>query len=305
MRDNATASGAATVRVRAFAKINLTLRVLGVRADGYHELRTTFQSLALHDTLTFTAGRGPFRIACDDDACPIDRTNLIWRAADEIWRAAGRRGTPKGVQARLEKRIPLAAGLGGGSSDAASSLRALAALWRVPLGDDRLRLLASRLGADVPFFLHGGTILGVERGDVLFPLTDWPSSWVLLLLPDFGVSAADAYRWLDRYRAAGKPPFPPGGRAGSGSRGRSRVAGNDLEAPVVERHPDIGCLVEGLRTAGASYAAMSGSGSAVFGLFADRTSAESAAGRLKDPGRRALVTRTLTRAAYQRLAGPA
>ena len=104
-------ASAPAVRVRAFAKINLTLRVVGVRADGYHELRTTFQSLALHDTLTFTLARGPFQIACDDPACPVDRTNLVWRAADEIWRAAGRRGEPSGVRARIEKRIPLAAGI--------------------------------------------------------------------------------------------------------------------------------------------------------------------------------------------------
>jgi 4-diphosphocytidyl-2-C-methyl-D-erythritol kinase len=281
--------GALAVRVRAFAKINLTLRVLGVRADGYHELRTTFQSLALHDTLTFTVARGPFQIACDDPACPVDRTNLVWRAADEIWRAAGRRGEPSGVRARIEKRIPLAAGLGGGSSDAAASLRALASLWGVELDDDGQRRIAAGLGADVPYFLQGGTALGVERGDVLFPLIDWPASWVVLLLPGFGVSTVEAYRWFDR--------------EGAGVTAAAR-RGNDLEAPVAARHPEIGELVEALRGAGASYGAMSGSGSAVFGLFDDRESAESAAGQLKDATRRAFVTRTLTRAEHQRLGRP-
>ena len=281
--------GAPVVRVRAFAKINLTLRVLGVRADGYHELRTTFQSLALHDTLTFTVARGPFQIACDDPACPVDRTNLVWRAADEIWRVAGRRGEPRGVRARIEKRIPLAAGLGGGSSDAAASLRALVSLWGVELGDDDRRRIAAGLGADVPYFLQGGTALGVERGDVLFPLIDWPASWVVLLLPDFGVSTVEVYRWFDRQRAEVTA---------------AALRGNDLEAPVAARHPEIGALVEALRGAGASYGAMSGSGSAVFGLFDDRESAESAAGRLKDATRRAFVTRTLTRAEHQRLGRP-
>jgi 4-diphosphocytidyl-2-C-methyl-D-erythritol kinase len=280
---------ARAVRVRAFAKINLALRVVGVRADGYHELLTTFQSLALHDTLTFTVARGPFHIACDDPACPADRTNLVWRAADEIWRAAGRRGEPGGVRVRIEKRIPLAAGLGGGSSDAAASLRALASLWGVELGEDRLRRIAAGLGADVPYFLQGGTALGVERGDVLFPLIDWPASWIVLLLPDFGVSTVDAFRWFDRQRARVK---------------EAARHGNDLEAPVVARYPEIGALVEALRAAGASYGSMSGSGSAVFGVFGDRTSAESAAGRLKVPTRRAFVTRTLTRAEYRRLARP-
>ena len=289
MPGRARPGDAPAVRVRAFAKINLTLRVVGVRADGYHELLTTFQSLALHDTLTFTVARGPFQITCDDPGCPVDRTNLVWLAAGEIWRAAGRRGEPSGVRARIEKRIPLAAGLGGGSSDAAASLRALPLLWGVELGDDRLRRVAAGLGADVPYFLRGGTALGVERGDLLFPLIDWPATWVVLLLPDFGVSTSDAYRWFDRQRAGVTA---------------KTLRGNDLEAPVVARHPEIGELVEALRDSGASYGAMSGSGSAVFGLFGDRESAESAAGRLKDSTRRAFVTRTLTRAQHQRLARP-
>ena len=213
----ATAGEARAVRVRAFAKINLALRVVGVRADGYHELLTTFQSLALHDTLTFTVVRGPFHIACDDPACPVDRTNLVWRAADEIWRAAGRRGEPGGVRVHIEKRIPLAAGLGGGSSDAAASLRALSSLWGVELGEDRLRRIAAGLGADVPYFLEGGTALGVGRGDVLFPLIDWPASWIVLLLPDFGVSTVDAFRWFDRQRARGE--------RGGAARKRPRGAG--------------------------------------------------------------------------------
>jgi len=194
-----------------------------------------------------------------------------------------------GVLARIEKRIPLAAGLGGGSSDAAASLRALPSLWGVELGDDRLQRIAAGLGADVPYFLLGGTALGVERGDVLFPLIDWPASWVVLLLPDFGVSTSDAYRWFDRQRADVTA---------------AALRGNDLEAPVVARHPEIGELVEALRHSGASYGAMSGSGSAVFGLFGDRESAESAAGRLKDSTRRAFVTRTLRRAEHRRLARP-
>jgi len=193
------------------------------------------------------------------------------------------------VRARIEKRIPLAAGLGGGSSDAAASLRALPPLWGVELGDDRLRRIAAGLGADVPYFLQGGTALGVERGDVLFPLIDWPASWVVLLLPDFGVSTVDAFRWFDRQRAHVRA---------------AALRGNDLEAPVVARHPEIGALVEALRDSGASYGSMSGSGSAVFGLFDDRESAESAAGRLKDSTRRAFVTRALTRAEYRRLARP-
>jgi 4-diphosphocytidyl-2-C-methyl-D-erythritol kinase len=286
------------LRVHAFAKINLDLRVLGVRPNGYHELRTTFQSIALHDTLTFTplADRSdPLVLACDDPACPVDRTNLVWRAAHAMWRAAGRRGDPSGLGVRLVKRIPLQAGLGGGSSDAAAALRACAALWRVD--DAAVRRAAVRLGADVPYFLEGGTALGLGRGDRLLPLADRAASWVVLVLPAFGVSTKDAYGWLDAQRA---------GRAGletmSGRAGRAGKAGaaNDLEAPVAAHHPEIRRIVRALERAGSLSAAMSGSGSAVFGLFKARQAAESAAGSVAGRRRRTLVSRTLSRAGYER-----
>src|SRR4051812_12779542 len=119
------------MRVRAFAKINLSLRVLGLRPDGYHELRTIFQSIALHDTLAIRAQRGPFRLTCDSPDCPPDATNLVWRAAERMWTAAGRKGEPRDISIELIKRIPVQAGLGGGSSDAAAALRTLGRLWRV------------------------------------------------------------------------------------------------------------------------------------------------------------------------------
>lgn len=279
------------VRINAFAKINLTLHVLGRRADGYHELRTTFQSLALHDSLTFHAARGPFRIECNDPACPADRTNLVWRAAEQMWRAAGRRGLPRNTWVRLHKRIPAQAGLGGGSGDAAATLRALAVLWRVRLIGDQLRDMATEVGADVPFFLDGGTALGLERGDVIFPLIDRPAAWVVLAVPAFGVSTKDAYAWFDRDRLR---------RAGV----RSGPPGNDLEGPVVRRHPAIGRLVRALKRLGAWHAAMSGSGSAVFGLFAARAAAEAAAAAIRSRRCRTLVTRTLSRRRYQSAAAP-
>jgi 4-diphosphocytidyl-2-C-methyl-D-erythritol kinase len=283
--------------VNAFAKINLGLRVLGARPDGYHELRTTFQTLVLHDTLRFSAVRGPFEIVCDDPACPVDQSNLVWRAAERLWRAAGRRGEPCGVRVRLAKRIPLQAGLGGGSSDAAAALRALAKLWRVTLGRDRLRRIAVQLGADVPFFLEGGTVLGLNRGDVLRPLADWPASWVVLVIPNFGVSAKEAYGWWD---SAGRPALRLDARPEIGGRASSiGLCGNDLEGPVAARHPEVSRIVAALTRTGAGHAAMSGSGSAVFGLFDDRRAAEAAARTLGRRSRRALVTRTLSRAGYR------
>lgn len=292
--------GGRVVRARAFAKVNLSLRVLGVRPDGYHELRTTFQSLALHDTLTLTPARGPLRIECNNPACPVNRTNLVWRAAERMWRASGRRGAPRGFRVVLTKRIPLRAGLGGGSSDAAAALRAFAFCWDVRASRERLQSIAAGLGADVPFFLDGGSSLGVERGDVLFPLIDAPASWVVLVLPEFGVSTSEAYGWFDEVVASSSRPRG----AASALPLPAFDLRNDLEAPVAERYPSIRRFIGALRRHGASYAAMSGSGSAVFGLFDARRTADMVARALAGPGRRTLVTRTIGRREYGRRARP-
>ena len=282
------AKTARVIRVKAFAKLNLSLRILGRRPDGYHELRTVFQSIALHDTLTFRATAGQFHIVTNDPACPTDATNLVWRAAERLWTAIGRHGPLRNVSVRIVKRIPVQAGLGGGSSDAAAALRALAALWRVGRGNaGRLRDIAAQLGADVPFFLDGGTVLGLERGDVLIAQPDIPSAWVVVAVPDFGVSTADAYGWYDHRRGGGP------------------ALANDLEAPVAARYPEIARLIQDLRD-DATQAGMSGSGSAVFALFTTRASAAQAVRRLTSGGRRLFLTRTLDRAKYQslsRLAG--
>jgi 4-diphosphocytidyl-2-C-methyl-D-erythritol kinase len=285
------------VRVSAYAKINLSLRVLGVRPDGYHDLRTIFQSIALHDTLTVRVRRGPFALQCDDPDCVADETNLVWRAAEQAWAASGRRGTLRDVEIRLAKRIPLRAGLGGGSSDAAAALRVFGSLWRVK--DAALREMAAALGADVPYFLEGGTVLGLDRGDLLYPLLDHPAAWVTIVVPAFGVSTPDAFRWWDETAGANRL------RASGASAGVD--VRNDLEGPVGAHHPEIARIVSALRKAGAFHAAMSGSGSAVFGLFSRRAAAERAA-RTPDrlgagTGARALLTRTINRAAYQRFAG--
>jgi 4-diphosphocytidyl-2-C-methyl-D-erythritol kinase len=272
------------LRARAHAKINLSLRVLGSRPDGYHELRTVFQSLALHDTLTIRRTRGPFTLTCDDPGCPADRTNIVAIAAGRLWKAAGKRGAPRGIAIHIAKRIPVRAGLGGGSSDAAAAIRLLGRMWRID--GVRQRAIGARLGADVPYFFEGGTVLGVERGDCVFPLVDRPSSWVVLVLPSFGVSTKEAFGWFDR----------------QGRRRAGKERDNDLEQVVGQHHPEIPRLVRALEKAGASQAAMTGSGSTVFGLFSRRNAAVDAAAALLGGGRRALVTRTLDRESYQRLA---
>jgi 4-diphosphocytidyl-2-C-methyl-D-erythritol kinase len=263
---------------------------MGVRPDGYHELRTIFQTVALHDVLTIRPRRGPFRLICDEPACPGDSTNLVWRGAEALWSAAGRRGALRGYEVTLTKRIPVQAGLGGGSSDAAAAVRAFASLWRVK--DDAVRRVAISLGADVPYFLEGGTALGLDRGDALYPLADHPPVWVTLVFPPFGVSTVEAFQWWDEAARRRRPHQDHAARTS-----------NDLQEPVSARYPEIRRIVNALTRAGASHAAMSGSGSAVFGLFGRRDAAERAVRQLRDRTRRIVLTRTVNRAAYQRLAG--
>jgi 4-diphosphocytidyl-2-C-methyl-D-erythritol kinase len=282
------------LRVQAFAKINLTLRINGVRRDGYHDLTTTYQTIALHDTLTFAPVRGEFGLRCTEPSCPSDSSNLVWRAAEEVWRAAGRRGPPRGVRVRLHKRIPQQAGLGGGSSDAAAAIRGLTAFWRLRMSRARAARIAASLGADVPFFLHGGTAVGRGRGDRVRLVDDRPACWVVLLIPGFGVSTREAYGWWDQDVAGSVGgPAPAAG-----------AAVNDLERPVAARRPEIARLVRGLAAAGARQAAMTGSGSTVFGLFATGRAARLAARALSGGSTRALVTRTLDRTRFQSLSRP-
>jgi 4-diphosphocytidyl-2-C-methyl-D-erythritol kinase len=284
------------IRVRAFAKINLSLRVLGLHGDGYHELRTIFQSIALHDTLLVRRARGPFRIICTDPDCPTDSANLISRAALAAWRASGRRGAPRDVLVRLDKRVPVAAGLGGGSSDAAAALRAFARIWAIDA--TRLPDLAQGLGADVPYFLIGGTALGLDRGDLLFRLIDYPPAWVTLVIPGFGVKTRDSYGWFDDDHAI----RPVRRRKGRGLSAEMELR-NDLQPAVARRHPEISRIVAALLGVGATHAAMSGSGSAVYGLFDRQAEAFEAAEVVSAPRRRVIVTRTVDSREYRRLAG--
>ena len=293
------------VTTRAHAKINLDLRVLGTRVDGFHELRTVFQALALHDTVTCVPRPGPLAIECDTAGVPLDGGNLVWKAADVLWRSIRRQGPPRDVVIRLDKRIPLQAGLGGGSADAAATLLALVKLWRVPVRASQLTDIAATLGADVPFFLSGGTALGLGRGDEVYPLADLPRHWIVLVIPGFGVSSADAYKWYDEERdlargpSSREPQHVPGPWP---SRAAQMI--NDLEAPIARHHPEIDQMKLALRRAGALAAAMSGSGSTVFGLFQRRKDAVGAVTRLSGAGWRVLLTESLDRGAYTRSQQP-
>lgn len=288
-----------SVSLPSFAKVNLDLRILGVRSDGYHDLKTVFQSLALFDTVTVTLRRGPFVITCDEPDIPTDHRNLVWKAASLLHRTVSGKATPpRDLAIELRKRIPSEAGLGGGSANAAVTLLALNKLWKLDLDLASLSRIGSRLGADVPYFLVGGTALGLGRGDDIYPLADMLPVHVVILRPGFGVSTSDAYRWFDEEKRRLREPVaravPVGWPAWSAT------IRNDLEAAVVRHHPAIARIRQSLVDAGAAYAAMSGSGSAVFGLFERSDAARRTANDLARPGWLSVHTRTLSRRDYSR-----
>src|SRR5215831_3325553 len=288
-------SAPSRVTLRARAKINLDLRVLGRRADGYHELRTVFQTLDWHDTVTVSRVKGPLEIAGDASKMPLDRSNLAWRAAEALWRAAGPRRDPSGTRIAIVKRIPAQAGLGGGSSDAAATLVALNRLWNFQLTRSDLASLARPLGADVAFFLTGGTALGLGRGDEIYPLADLPGRHVVVGWSGRGVATTDAYRWMAE-SSASKRATPGATRTHPGwDPEASSGWTNDLQAPVEEHRPEIRRVRRGLEAQGATVARMSGSGAAVFGLFDSKAKAAEATAFLVSKGWQAVLTRTLAR----------
>jgi 4-diphosphocytidyl-2-C-methyl-D-erythritol kinase len=283
------------VVVRPSAKINLSLRVGAAGKDGFHDVRTVLQSISITDTLTVTAREGRFVLSVQGPGVPADRDNLVWRAAEELWRAAGRSGEPRGVHVRLEKGIPVEAGLGGGSADAAGALVALNAVWELRRSRRDLRRLAAMLGSDVPFFLQGGTAVGVGRGDEIYPVDDVARLGIVVIKPSFGVATGDAYAWFDEDRAAGLHQESNAGvELDLGWSSGSVIVGNDLEPPVGRRHAVLAEMVEACRSEGALASAMTGSGSAVFGVFSE-ASASSAAPRLRRPDWLVLLSRTVSR----------
>lgn len=283
---------------QAPAKINLDLRIVETRDDGYHGLDTVFQSLAVADVVTLERTAGPFTLTCATPGVPTDAGNLAWKGAAAAAAAVG--ASLDGWHLHLDKHVPAEAGLGGGSADAVAAARlVLAALGRT--WDERwLAEVLGPIGADVPFFVYGGTMRGRGRGHWLDPLPDLPTQAVLLVRPDFGVSTREAYGWFDQQATAAvvMPIEAPDGPEGWPA--RWSACRNDLQRAVAARYPAIESAVTRLRAQGAVLAMMSGSGSAVFGLFACEAAAAAAAAGWP-VGWRTWVTRTIDRAAYRAL----
>jgi 4-diphosphocytidyl-2-C-methyl-D-erythritol kinase len=290
-----SAAGAAVrrARVQALAKINLDLRVLGKRPDGYHEVRTIFQTISLSDRLDieFTPARKT-SIELDDPLAIAD--NLVTRAAQlamDAMRTTGR------VKMRLAKRIPMGAGLGGGSSDAAAVLLALPVLAGRNLDLPKLCALAQEAGSDVPFFLLGGTAAGIGRGTQLFPLPDAPPSAGVLVAPRVHVNTAQAYRDLSpRLTTESQQNKMVSFQTQTWEPGKG-AAVNDFETVVFEQHGSLGVLKKRLLRAGASTAMMTGSGSALFGLF--RTAGEAASAMASLGEERSFRISLVSRARYR------
>jgi 4-diphosphocytidyl-2-C-methyl-D-erythritol kinase len=346
------------VTVRSFAKINLGLRIGPLRPDGFHELRTVYQTIALHDVIRLWIGRGNgIVIRCEDPRVPKDDSNTCCRIADRVMAAIKARGR---VTIEIEKRLPVQGGLGGASGNAIATLLALEhALKKEIPGPERLRL-AAEVGSDLPLFLIGGTVLGVGRGEEVYPLPDLPTVPCVIATPEVAVSTPKAFKDWDalmggagaparatvelrstRTAEGGRPhtdtaqltPSIPSDRmsefsrrlaswlgtqskiksgkglSGVPARGRGRAETplldlvrtgieNDFEQVVFPQYPELGKVKRVLERAGALYASLSGSGSAVYGLFRTRAAAKKAAAQLRKDGIEALVTTTLTRRQY-------
>jgi 4-diphosphocytidyl-2-C-methyl-D-erythritol kinase len=286
-------AGVQEVQVPAFAKLNLDLRVLYKRPDGYHELRSVFQTISLADRIgiRFTRSRRTeIRMAGNVDI----PDNLIVKAAraclDEMKVTAQ-------VEFHLDKRIPMGAGLGGGSSDAAAVLLALPALAGKPIGIERLMPLCAKLGSDVPFFLLGGTAVVLGRGEELYPLPDLLCKNVLLVSPEVHVSTADAYRALSATLAAAPPAPKLTGFQANLWTGKFPAGVNDFEPVVLSQHPELALIRKKLEKAGARVARMTGSGSTIFGIFEDRARLESASRLFREA--RVNWVRFVSRRAYR------
>ncbi len=252
-------------------KVNLLLNILGKRPDGFHELETVMQPVGLFDEIRFERGGNGIQLTCDEPALPVDSKNLIYRAADAFLKLHNLRD---GIRVHLQKKIPLAAGLGGGSGNAATTLLALNELFDQPLSTAKLGELAASLGSDVPFFLQARPALATGRGEKIQPLDFFPAlrgKAFLLIHPGFGISTSWAYETLAHF------PDALNGRAGRAQNLVSLLqAGNlcaasdefynSLEAPALEKYPVLVLFQEFLRANGALATLMSGSGSTTFAI---------------------------------------
>jgi 4-diphosphocytidyl-2-C-methyl-D-erythritol kinase len=288
--------------VRSFAKINLALAVLGKRPDGFHEIRTVFQSIDLHDLIEIRPASRLHLECAGLFGVPVE-ANLVWRAANALSDSI-RAGA--GAEITLRKHIPTGAGLGGGSSNAAATLIGLAQFWGIELAEGKLQALAAGLGSDVPFFLRGGTALGIGRGEEIAPLPDLTAAHLVVLYPGIHVSTVDAYASLRMALTSRDAAHRIQDFCGRLQRGVDCLPWifNDFETSILPAYPAIAEAKAFLTSRGATATLLSGSGSSVFGFFVDEESALAVSGAVVPEAWRVFPAKTLSRAEYlQRLLG--
>jgi 4-diphosphocytidyl-2-C-methyl-D-erythritol kinase len=335
--------------VRSFAKINLGLCIGPLRPDGFHDLRTIYQTIALHDIIRVHVIRGTgIEIRCKDPRVPKDQSNTCYRIVEPAMAALQAKGR---VVIEIEKKLPVQGGLGGGSANAVAVLLALERLFKRDLTDGEKRRIAADVGSDLPLFLMGGTVLGIGHGEEVYPCPDLPSVACVIATPEISISTPQAFADWDRLEASGKDAAERAatqsksakltgsspsdrmntcfrrfsallnslsqnkirtGKALSGvlvARGRGRGENplldlvrtgieNDFERVVFPQYPELIKVKRVLKDAGAFYASLSGSGSAIYGLFASKPSAAKAVAKLRKAGTPAVATTTLTRQQY-------
>lgn len=277
--------------LNAYAKINLTLDVLGTRPDGFHEVQMVMQSVALADKLYFQLAP-ELSLTCTDPELPVDATNLVIKSArvlQELYQVK------RGATIHLEKHIPMAAGLAGGSSDAAATLWGLNILWDLRLAPGELLRIGAQLGSDIPFCLIGGTALAQGRGERLTLLPQLPKQWLVLVKPDFGVATCEIYQKWDGAKRLAQPTSPQFIAAlEQGAQDKLWDSlDNHLEDVTCQLYPEVRVIKEKLLQAGAKKAVMSGSGPTVYGIMEGQEAAEQAARLLRKQYSQVFVTYTL------------
>jgi len=280
------------VTVEANAKINLTLDILGKRPDGYHEVAMVMQTVGLHDTLTLEKREQGISLNINVPWLKADEKNLAWRAATLVQEEFGLTG---GVHIELIKRIPVAAGLAGGSADAAAVLKGMNELYGLNLSDNKLCELGAKLGSDIPFCLLGGTMLATGRGEVLKRLPDMPETWVVLVKPRISVSTAWAYQNYDEQGAERHPDNEAIQKeiARGSRKGVAKLLCNVLESVTINKYDVIERYKQMMLAKGAMASMMSGSGPTVFALAQNREQAEEIAGFMRqEKNADVFVTRT-------------
>lgn len=272
-----------TLYESAYAKINLTLDVLGVRPDGYHDLKSVMQTVSLCDDIEIDIGTGKaWCLKCEADGVPLDARNLAWKAATVFFEDAGI--DPDGIEIRMEKRIPSQAGLGGGSSDAAAVFRALNRHYGMPMTTQQLADLSAKVGSDVPFCVLGGTVMVEGRGEFVRKLPDMPDCTIIICKPEFPVSTPALYKKLDDCEIT-KHPDNDAMEAAILAGDLAAIAKNvhNVFDPVVAaEHPEIDHIKSVCAAYGALAQQMSGSGSATFAIMPDWASAVAACDKLKE-----------------------